>query len=147
MESERSLAKERGVPSPIHNSLTDTHDCYNAALENLLQHSVSTSNNLEVMCATHNQESIEKAILAMNKYGIAESSLKICFAQLYGMSDHLSFPLGNEGYRVFKYLPYGAVHEAIPYLLRRAMENSAIASSANSELTMISQELRRRFFN
>ncbi len=96
------------------------------------------------MCATHNQLSIEKAIAAMNKFGVDRSKSTICFAQLYGMKDNLSFNLGKHGYRAYKYVPYGEVHEVMPYLLRRARENSAIVGGSAQELCLIKSELRRR---
>ena len=96
------------------------------------------------MCATHNRESIVHAIEAMNAFGIDQTAPTICFAQLYGMSDPLTFNLGKHGYRAYKYVPYGEVHEVMPYLLRRAQENSAIVGGAANELTMIRTELKRR---
>lgn len=146
MESERELAKRQSIESPIHETMKDTHECYNNALDFLLHQSSRTEpdRHVEVMCASHNQESIEKAIEAMHKYQIDKTSNTMSFGQLYGMSDHLSFNLGRHGYRAYKYVPYGEVHEVIPYLLRRAQENSAIAGGASSELSMIRSEIRRR---
>ena len=144
MESERELAEAAGLPDPIHESIEATHKCYNDAVNFLLRHSVESDRKAELMCATHNQESIEKAIDAMNEYGVDRKSSTICFAQLYGMSDHLTFNLGKHGYRAYKYVPYGEVHEVMPYLLRRARENSAIVGGANLELDMINSELRNR---
>jgi proline dehydrogenase len=144
MESERILAESKGLPSPIFETIEETHDCYNDSVDFLLQKSIESKNSVELMCATHNQESIELAIAAMNKYGIDRRDPSICFAQLYGMSDHLSFNLGKHGYREYKYVPYGKVDEVMPYLLRRAQENSAIVGGAAIEVGMIIQELRRR---
>lgn len=145
MESERLLAKKAGLPSPIYETIEETHQCYNDSVDYLLLHaSIQSDKHVEVMCATHNQTSIEKAIDAMNKYRIDRKSTNICFAQLYGMSDHLSFNLGKHGYRAYKYVPYGEVHEVMPYLLRRAQENSAIVGGAAAELSMIQSELGRR---
>ena len=144
MESERKTAKENGLPSPIHETIEETHACYNDSIDFLLRYSASSDKQVELMCATHNQESIEKAIEAMNKYHIDRKSPTICFAQLLGMSDHLSFNLGAHGYRTYKYVPYGEVKEVIPYLLRRAKENSAISGGAAGELSMIQGELGRR---
>jgi proline dehydrogenase len=145
MESEREVAELSGLPDPIHESIEATHQCYNDSVNFLLRHSVESDKMAELMCATHNQESIEKAIDAMNEYGIDRKGSTICFAQLYGMSDHLTFNLGKHGYRAYKYVPYGEVHEVMPYLLRRARENSAIVGGATLELNMIMQELRSRF--
>mmetsp|Transcript_26166 Transcript_26166/g.40254 ORF Transcript_26166/g.40254 Transcript_26166/m.40254 type:complete len:580 (+) Transcript_26166:76-1815(+) len=147
MESERALAMANGLVSPIHETIQDTHACYNDAVEFLVEHSTKTDNQIELMVASHNQESIERAIDVMNKYGIDRQSSIVCFAQLYGMTDNLSFNLGRHGYRAYKYVPYGEVHEVMPYLLRRARENSAIVGGAAAEATMIGNELKRRFLS
>ena len=144
MESERQLADIANVPSPIHETIEQTHACYNDSVEFLLEQSVKSDQLIEVMCATHNQQSIEKAIAVMEKYGIDRSKNTVYFGQLYGMSDHLSFNLGRSGYRAYKYVPYGEVQEVIPYLLRRARENSSISSGAAAEFDMIKEELKRR---
>ncbi len=89
MESERELAAETGAEDPIHATIADTHSCYNDAIGSLLRHSTKSQQSVEIMCATHNRESIVHAIEAMNKYGIERRASTICFAQLYGMSDPL----------------------------------------------------------
>jgi proline dehydrogenase len=147
METERLLAEDMALPSPIHDTIEATHDSYNESVDYLLAHSVQSDKQVELMCATHNQGSIEKAIDAMVKHQVDRKSSTICFAQLYGMSDHLSYNLGQHGYRAYKYVPYGEVHEVIPYLLRRARENSAIVGGATIELSMIHHELARRLRN
>lgn len=100
LESERALAKELGLPDPIHTTIQDTHNCYNEAVNFLFQHASEKNKNgkhTEVMLATHNRESIEKAIESMNKHVIDRSATTTSFAQLYGMSDNLSFNLGKHG--------------------------------------------------
>jgi len=144
MESERALAAAKGDPSPIHDTLQDTHDCYNDSVKFLLKHSKTSNKTTEVMCATHNQETIELAIEAMNEIGIDRKAQTICFAQLFGMMDNLTYKLGHTGFRAYKYVPYGPVKMVMPYLLRRANENSAIAGGAPKELEMITNELKRR---
>jgi proline dehydrogenase len=144
MESERALAAAKGDPSPIHDTLQDTHDCYNDSVKFLLKHSKTSNKTTEVMCATHNQETIELAIDAMNEIGIDRKAQTICFAQLFGMMDNLTYKLGQTGFRAYKYVPYGPVKMVMPYLLRRANENSAIAGGAPKELEMITNELKRR---
>ncbi|KAG7368746.1 proline dehydrogenase [Nitzschia inconspicua] len=144
MESERKLAEDAGLPDPIQPNIDATHKCYDESVDFLLRHSIDSDQKAELMCATHNQSSIENAIDAMNKYGVDRKASTICFAQLYGMSDHLSYNLGKHDFRVFKYVPYGEVHEVMPYLLRRARENSAIVGGATLELNMIKQELGSR---
>uniref|UniRef100_A0A7S3L645 Proline dehydrogenase n=1 Tax=Amphora coffeiformis TaxID=265554 RepID=A0A7S3L645_9STRA len=147
MESERYLAKERGYPSPIHENILDTHDCYNQAVDFLLNHaSKESTNKTELMLATHNRESIEKAIESMNKHGISRRATTTAFGQLYGMADNLSFNLGKHGYRAYKYVPYGEVKMVMPYLIRRANENSSISKGAQQELSMLFTELKRRRF-
>ena len=101
---------------------------------------------IPLQIVSHNRipASIEKAIAVMEKYGIDRSKNTVYFGQLYGMSDHLSFNLGRSGYRAYKYVPYGEVQEVIPYLLRRARENSSISSGAAAEFDMIKEEMKRR---
>jgi proline dehydrogenase len=147
MESERSLARKMGIESPIHDTVQDTHSCYGNATEMVLQ-AASQKNpldpSIELMCATHNQGSIELAIRIMNQLGIHRSESTVRFAQLYGMKDNLTFNLGLHGYRAYKYIPYGEIAVATPYLIRRANENTAIRGGAFDELRMIRNELLRR---
>lgn len=142
MEGERALAETQGYESPIHDTIEDTHACYNDSVEYLLRQ--SRHHNVEMMLASHNQESIEKAIEIMNELHIDPQASTICFAQLYGMTDNLTYNLGQHGFRSYKYVPYGEVAEVMPYLVRRAKENSAIAGGAAKELNMIRAELKRR---
>mmetsp|Transcript_7671 Transcript_7671/g.16949 ORF Transcript_7671/g.16949 Transcript_7671/m.16949 type:complete len:554 (+) Transcript_7671:139-1800(+) len=146
MESEREYALANGIQSPIHDTLDDTNDCYNHTVEFLVHHAaaVTTQKKTEVLFATHNKESILRAIDAMNKYGIDRSDGTIAFGQLYGMSDAVTHALAENGYKVSKYLPYGEVEVSMPYLIRRAVENSSLASGATEELSLIRDELRRR---
>eukprot|EP00536_Pseudo-nitzschia_multiseries_P008640 jgi/Psemu1/257415/estExt_Genewise1Plus.C_2220037 len=147
LESERALAASRHLPDPIHPTIEATHECYDTAVDYLLQHSTESENgsNTEIMCATHNRASIVHAIESMNYYGIDRRASTLSFAQLYGMSDQLTFNLGKHGYRAYKYVPYGEVDEVVPYLLRRARENSAIVGGAATDLELIKAELARRF--
>eukprot|EP00591_Stephanopyxis_turris_P010761 CAMPEP_0195519864 /NCGR_PEP_ID=MMETSP0794_2-20130614/15655_1 /TAXON_ID=515487 /ORGANISM="Stephanopyxis turris, Strain CCMP 815" /LENGTH=585 /DNA_ID=CAMNT_0040649095 /DNA_START=332 /DNA_END=2090 /DNA_ORIENTATION=+ len=149
MVGERERAMTMGYDSPIHDSIQETHDCYNDAMDYLLrqkqnrEHNISSS-GLQVMCATHNQESIEKTINLMKDLNIPNNSSTVHFAQLLGMSDHLTFTLGKHGYLAYKYVPYGEVNEVIPYLLRRAQENSDMLGNANNELELLYGELKGR---
>ena len=146
MESERALAAVNQYPSPIHDTIEDTHRCFNEAVDWILRHSIKTDKKVELLCATHNQESIEKALHTMGMLGIRKQDGTVRFAQLFGMSDSLTFNLGNAGYNAFKYLPYGQVHEVIPYLLRRAKENDVIVGNAGRELKFLKAELFSRIF-
>lgn len=144
MEGERALAESLQYESPIHDTIEDTHKCYNDSVEYLLRKSVRTERKIELMVASHNQESIEKAIKVMDELNIDPAASTICFAQLYGMSDNLTYNLGQKGFRAYKYVPYGEVGEVMPYLVRRAQENSSISGGAANELKMIGAELKRR---
>jgi proline dehydrogenase len=144
LESERALAEVLHYPSPIHDTLEETHKCYDDAVDFLLRHSVKTDKKLEVMCGTHNQVSTEKAIKLMDELGIDRQDGTVHFGQLLGMADNLTFNLGAVGYRAYKYVPYGKVGEVMPYLLRRAQENSAVLGNSNHELELLHEELRRR---
>jgi len=118
----------------------------------------STKNKIEVMCATHNQKSIEKAIALMEKLDLhphpklsgmdctdeSRADHVVHFAQLYGMCDHLTYPLGRNKYSAYKYLPYGPIDEVIPYLLRRAQENSDVLGNVGKEMSLLKGELKRR---
>lgn len=145
MESERALAERLQYPSPINDTIEETHHCYNDSVDFLLRHSIKTDKKLEIMCATHNQESIEKALQTMDELGIMKQDGTVRFGQLFGMSDNLTFNLGGAGYKAYKYVPYGQVNEVIPYLMRRAQENSSLMGNANRELKLLKEELLRRF--
>lgn len=149
MESERALAERLNYPSPIHDSANDTHECYNESVEYLLQQSVTNSarrktTTVEVICATQNEESIERVLGIMDELGIANTSPSVRFAQLFGMSDQLTFHLGQRGYQVYKYIPYGKVLDVVPYLMRRAQENSSVLGNATREYGVVRDELWSR---
>lgn len=155
-ETER--ARERNEESPVFSVIEDTHESYDQAVEYLLKQSACTKSEIsdylehggskiEIMCATHNQVSIEKAVRLMdilNLHQERQVSATVHFAQLYGMCDHLTYPLGKNRYSVFKYLPYGPIDEVMPYLLRRAEENSDVLGNTGKEIHLLKQELRRR---
>ena len=140
MEKERNRAEDMGYPSPIHDTKHDTDQAFDSAtvlcLENL--HTVS------VMVGSHNENSCHLAITKMWELNIDHDDHRVWFAQLYGMSDHISFNLANENYNVAKYLPFGPVKEVIPYLIRRAEENTSVKGQSNRELELIKSEMRRR---
>jgi proline dehydrogenase len=140
MEKERARAAEGGYPSPIYPSKTDTDNAFNEAL----RISVENHDRLHVFCGTHNEESILSLIKYMENKGLPNNYPTIYMAQLYGMSDNLSFNIAKAGYNVAKYLPYGKIKNVLPYLVRRAEENSAIAGQTTRELIMLKQELKRR---
>ena len=142
MMSEREQAIKNKMPDPIHDTLSATHDNYNAAVKRLVQE-MGQGKNIELMIASHNQESVEVAIQEMANANLEPDS-GVYFGQLLGMADHLTFSLGRKNYRAYKYVPYGHVHEVMPYLIRRLQENVDVLSNARHELVMIRREIMRR---
>lgn len=140
MEIERERAREMGYKSPIHSTKEATDADYNAALLFCLDH----YEEIAFVAGTHNEKSTALLVDEMRARNIRSDHPNIHFSQLYGMSDNLSYVLGKNGYNVTKYVPYGPVRHAVPYLIRRAEENSAVTGQISRELEMISAEMRRR---
>jgi proline dehydrogenase len=140
MEKERERAEDMGYESPIHPDKKATDRDYNAALEYCIDH----LDDVAFVAGTHNERSTQLLAQMMHQRGLAHDHPQIFFSQLYGMSDNLSYVLANRGYNVSKYVPYGPVADAIPYLVRRAEENSSAAGQVSRELDLIKRELQRR---
>ena len=140
MEKERDRAKEKGYPSPIQPDKASTDRDYNAAISLILDHLDYTA----LVAGTHNEISSESLMQLMKSKGLPNDTPHVYFSQLFGMSDHISFNLAKAGYRVVKYLPFGPVHDVLPYLIRRAEENTSVAGQTSRELSLITKELRRR---
>ena len=140
MEKERNRAAEKGYPSPIQPTKEATDKDYDEAAMFCLQH----LDNLSLFVGTHNEVSCLRVAKYMLDHNIKPGTDKVYFSQLYGMSDNISFNLAHEGYHVAKYLPYGPVKDVLPYLMRRAQENTSVAGQTGRELTLISKELKRR---
>jgi proline dehydrogenase len=140
MERERARAAEKGYPDPIQRDKDSTDRDYNAALKFCIEH----LDRISVFNGTHNEYSSMYMTELMAEHGIAKSDPRCWFSQLYGMSDHISFNLSNEGYNVTKYVPFGPVKSVLPYLIRRAEENTSIAGQTGRELNLIMKELDRR---
>jgi len=139
MEKERERAKEKGYVSPIceNKEVTDTN--YNNAIKFMMD-----SKKLALFAGTHNEESSYILMELIKDKGIEKNDSRIWFSQLYGMSDHISFNLGAKGYNVAKYLPYGPVRDVMPYLIRRAEENTSVAGQTSRELNLLKTERKRR---
>ncbi len=140
MEKERERAAEQGYPSPIHNTKDATDDSYNMGIRFCLD-------NMDVIASSASTHNAESNLLLANlvaEKGIDKKDERIHFCQLYGMSDAITFNLAKSGYRVGKYVPYGAVSDVIPYLIRRAEENSSIKGDMSREYAMVMKELKRR---
>ncbi|KAK9742464.1 hypothetical protein RND81_03G174900 [Saponaria officinalis] len=142
MSSETKLANSLGFDSPIHNTIQDTHNCYNDCASFMLDKVVDKSG--AVVLATHNVESGKLAAKRARDLGIGKENDRLQFAQLYGMSEALSYGLANAGFQVSKYLTFGPVEEVIPYLLRRAEENRGLLSSSSLDRQLMGLELKRR---
>ncbi|KAI9153227.1 hypothetical protein LWI28_008019 [Acer negundo] len=142
MSSETKFASSLGCESPIHNTIQDTHACYNDCASLMLEKIANGSG--AVVLATHNVESGQLAAAKAKELGIDKGNQKLEFAQLYGMSEALSFGIRNAGFQVSKYMPYGPVEMIIPYLLRRAEENRGFLSASNLDRLLIRKELNRR---
>ena len=140
MEKERERAAEKGYPSPIHADKAAVDRDYDDALRFCITH----IDRMAVMAGTHNEQSALLLARLMEVRGIARNDRRVWFAQLLGMSDNLTFNLAKAGFRVAKYLPYGQVKEVIPYLIRRAQENTSVAGQMGRELKLIVEERRRR---
>ena len=140
MEKENDRAAERGQKSPICESKEATDINYDAAVSYMVDH----LDIMAVFAGTHNEESSYKLMQLMEEKGIAKNDKRIFFGQLLGMSDNISFNLAAEGYNVAKYLPFGPVRDVMPYLIRRAEENTSVAGQTSRELTLIKKEKERR---
>jgi proline dehydrogenase len=140
MEKERNRADEMGYPSPIQATKEDTDRDFNAALV----YCISNIDKIAICAGTHNEESSALLTKLIDEKGIDHQDPRVYAAQLFGMSDHLSFNLSHSGYRVAKYVPYGPIREVIPYLIRRAEENTSVKGQTGRELGLIIKELKRR---
>ncbi|MDT7831722.1 proline dehydrogenase family protein [Flavobacteriaceae bacterium S356] len=139
MEKERERAAEKGYPSPICKDKQATDDNYNKAIRYMMEHA-----KMALFAGTHNEESSYLLMDLAKQHKISNNDHRLWFGQLYGMSDHMSFNLAKEGYNSAKYLPFGPVRDVMPYLIRRAEENTSVAGQTSRELNLIKQERKRR---
>jgi proline dehydrogenase len=140
MEKERARAAEKGYPDPIQPDKAATDRDYDAAVLLCVDH----LDRMSVVAGTHNERSSLLLAQLMNERGIAHNDRRIYFSQLLGMSDNISFNLAAAGYNVVKYVPYGPVNKVLPYLIRRAEENTSARGQTGRELGLIITELKRR---
>ena len=139
MEKERERAQDKGYKSPICENKQATDDNFDATVAYMVE-----NEKLALYCGSHNETSNYKLMELIAKHNIQKDDKRIWFGQLYGMSDHISFNLSNNGYNVTKYLPYGPVRDVMPYLIRRAEENTSVAGQTNRELMLLKTEKERR---
>ncbi len=140
MEKERERAEKKNYPSPINATKADTDRDFDGAVKVCVE-------NIDVVstcCGSHNERSSRLLTELMEEKGISKDDERIFFAQLLGMSDHISFNLSHAGYNVAKYVPFGPVYDVTPYLIRRTEENTSISGQSSRELTLIKEEIQRR---
>lgn len=140
MEKERARALANNYPSPIQTSKEKTDADYDTALKFCIDH----LDRMAVCAGTHNEKSSAYLVKLLNEKGISTNDKRVCFSQLLGMSDHISFNLSLSAYNVAKYVPYGPVAEVLPYLIRRARENTSVKGQTGRELSLIMKEKKRR---
>lgn len=140
MEKERERALEKGYDSPICENKKATDDNFNEALSYIM----TNLKEISVFIGTHNEASSYLAMDLMKTHNIAKQDNNVWFGQLYGMSDHISFNLAAQGYNVAKYIPFGPVKDVMPYLIRRAEENTSVSGQTSRELMLLKAERKRR---
>ena len=140
MEKERKIAMNKGIESPICDSKTETDNNFNRGVDFVFDN----LNRISFVCASHNEDSILKVMDIMKKRKIKHNDQRVWFGQLFGMSDNISFNLGQKKYNTFKILPFGSVKNLMPYLIRRAQENTSVRGQTGRELQLILNEKKRR---
>ena len=140
MEKEGKRAAEMGYQNPIQPSKEATDRDFNAGV----QYCLDNIQDMALCCGSHNEESSMLLAQWMEERGVVKNDNRVAFAQLFGMSDHISYNLADAGYNVVKYLPYGPIKEVMPYLLRRAQENTSVKGQTSRELGLILKEKKRR---
>ena len=140
MEKENSRAQAKGYPTPICGSKQATDAHFNAVIEYILDN----LEDISLFVGTHNEESSYRALEILKSKDLQKNDTRVWFGQLYGMSDHISYNLAAQGYNVAKYIPFGPVKDVMPYLIRRADENTSVAGQTSRELTLLKKEKIRR---
>ena len=140
MEKEAKRAEEKGYKNPICSSKQATDDNFNAAVSYMMEHIES----MAIFAGTHNEDSSYLVMKLMIEKGLSKDDKRVWFGQLYGMSDNISYNLAAAGYNIAKYLPFGPVRDVMPYLIRRAQENTSVAGQTGRELSLIIAERNRR---
>lgn len=140
MEKEQERAEEMGYPNPIcaNKQATDIH------FNNVVRYILENLQDISLFLGSHNEESSYLAMEIMSELGIPKNDPRVWFGQLYGMSDHISYNLAEAGYNVAKYIPFGPVKDVMPYLIRRAEENTSVAGQTSRELELLKKERNRR---
>lgn len=147
LEEEKEKIRTLHIDDVIFDTKSETDQAYNECILQIFNYADSNRNDarkFDIILATHNHDSVQFACEVISNQPTPQTNLKVSFAQLYGMSDSISFTLARNGFKVFKYLPFGPINEVIPYLLRRAQENASAFQLARSEASSIKSELYSR---
>jgi proline dehydrogenase len=140
MEKERERAQQKKYKDPICASKAETDKNFN----DVLRYMFDNLQDMAIFCGTHNEESSYLLMDLIDHSAYDRKDNRLWFGQLYGMSDNISYNLANSGFNVAKYLPFGPVKDVMPYLIRRAEENTSVAGQTNRELDLITTEKKRR---
>jgi proline dehydrogenase len=140
MEKERNLAVSMNIESPICDTKNETDKNFNSGLDFVF----NNFERISFVCASHNEDSILKVMSMMESKNLKSNDSSIWFGQLYGMSDNISFNLASKNFNTFKILPFGSVRNLMPYLIRRAEENTSVQGQTGRELQLILKERKRR---
>ncbi|HLW32318.1 MAG TPA: proline dehydrogenase family protein, partial [Aequorivita sp.] len=140
LEAENERALENNYPTPICESKKATDDNFDEIMAYIMDH----LDDISLFVGTHNENSTYLAMELMEQKSISKIDERMWFGQLYGMSDHITFNLGELGYNVAKYIPFGPVKDVMPYLIRRAEENTSVAGQTGRELSLLKKERQRR---
>ena len=140
MEKERKRAEENGYPSPIYPTKEATDKGFNEAVRFGIDH----LDHVGLIVATHNEYSNLLVVQLLEQKGLPHNHPHVCFSQLYGMSDNITFNLAKAGCSVSKYLPFGPIKDVVPYLMRRAQENTSVGGQTSRELNLVEKEMKRR---
>ena len=140
MEKERQRAAEKGYPSPIQATKEETDKDYDEAVRFCIEH----IDRVGVIIASHNEQSNLLGTQLMDEKKLSHNHPHVHFSQLFGMSDNITYNLAKAGFSVSKYLPFGPINDVVPYLMRRAQENTSVGGQTSRELNLIEKELKRR---
>jgi proline dehydrogenase len=140
LEKENERAKDKGYPTPMCKSKLETDTNFDLAVAYILEN----LDDISLFVGSHNEQSSYAAMKLMSNMGLKNNDDRVWFGQLYGMSDHISFNLASKGYNVAKYIPFGPVKDVMPYLIRRAEENTSVAGQTGRELALLTKEKQRR---
>ena len=144
MEMERETAANSGLEYPIHPDQAATDHNYIRGMRHMMEEIARGGSVGGMVVASHNQETVEQALQTMHELGIQRESGAVCFGQILGMGDHLTYPLAKSGCIVLKFMAYGDMEQVVPYLVRRGQENNIASRNARLERRLYAEALTQR---